>query len=268
MTPRAVDRGAPTVAGMPLNVSVSPRALPAALAIVVGLAGCGSSGSSSSSQTTPAAATPSAQSTSTTTSSSSTGVNPNQRETLPPGDIPDTIAYVPYTDRALKLTISTPEGWSRMTHRGHLVFTDKLNRVEVFSVAGANAPTPASVRAAELPAITRSVKTFRLQSISTVARHSGPAVRIAYLGDSQPDPVTGKVGTLAFERYDFFHNAGSTSSSSLRRRAPTTSTRGARSPTRCASADEPGAPGGPQPVPVISRRRRRDVRAAGRLGDP
>jgi uncharacterized lipoprotein YbaY len=87
--------GAPTVAGMPLNVSVSPRALPAALAIVVGLAGCGSSGSSSSSQTTPAAATPSAQSTSTTTSSSSTGVNPNQRETLPPGDIPDTIAYVP-----------------------------------------------------------------------------------------------------------------------------------------------------------------------------
>jgi uncharacterized lipoprotein YbaY len=95
MTPRAVDRGAPTVAGMPLNVSVSPRALPAALAIVVGLAGCGSSGSSSSSQTTPAAATPSAQSTSTTTSSSSTGVNPNQRETLPPGDIPDTIAYVP-----------------------------------------------------------------------------------------------------------------------------------------------------------------------------
>jgi len=30
-------------------------------------------------------------------------------------------------------------------------------------------------------------------------------VRISYLGDSQPDAVTGKVGTLAFERYDFFH---------------------------------------------------------------
>ena len=33
----------------------------------------------------------------TTTSSSASGVNPNQRETLPPGDIPDTIAYVPYS---------------------------------------------------------------------------------------------------------------------------------------------------------------------------
>lgn len=29
---------------------------------------------------------------------------------------------------------------------------------------------------------------------------------MAYLGDSRPDPVTGKVGTLAFERYDFFHH--------------------------------------------------------------
>ena len=205
MTAPAVDRGSPTVAGMPLNVSLSPRALPAALAIVVVLAGCGSSGSGSSSQTTPAGATPSSQSRSTTTSSSSTGVNPNQHETLPPGDIPDTIAYVPYTDRALKLTIATPEGWSRTTHGGHLVLTDKLNRVEVFSAPSANAPTPASVRASELPAIERSVKTFRLQSISTVARRAGPTVRVAYLGDSHPDPVTGKVGTLAFERYDFFH---------------------------------------------------------------
>jgi hypothetical protein len=38
-----------------------------------------------------------------------------------------------------------------------------------------------------------------------VQRPAGQAVRIAYLGDSKPDPVTGKVGTLAFERYYFFH---------------------------------------------------------------
>jgi hypothetical protein len=190
---------------MPLNVSLSPHALSAALAIVVALAGCGSSGAGSSSQTTPAAPTPSGHGTATTNSSSSTTVNPNQHETLPPGDIPDTIAYVPYTDRALKLTIATPEGWSRTTHGGHLVLTDKLNRVEVFSAPSANAPTPASVRTSELPAIERSVKTFRLQSISTVARRAGLTVRVAYLGDSHPDPVTGKVGTLALERYDFFH---------------------------------------------------------------
>jgi hypothetical protein len=87
-----------------------------------------------------------------------------------------------------------------------LVFTDKLNRVEVFTAPASKQPTPASVKAAELPGIGRSVKTFHLQSITTVTRHAGPAVRIAYLGDSKPNPVTGKVGTLAFERYDFFHN--------------------------------------------------------------
>ncbi|MGH2869411.1 MAG: hypothetical protein ACRDNK_17840, partial [Solirubrobacteraceae bacterium] len=91
------------------------RKLPALIAVAISIviAGCGSSSSSSaaprgaSSSTTPAAGA----SSSTTTASS--GVNPNQRETLPPGDIPDTIAYVPYAVPGAGLTVSTPEGWSR-----------------------------------------------------------------------------------------------------------------------------------------------------------
>lgn len=182
----------------------------AAMATMVGLvmltlAGCGGSSSKTASSTPAASSHATTAGPSSTSSSTSAGVNPNQRETLPPGDIPDTIAYVPYTDHALKLTISTPEGWSRTTQGGHLVFTDKLNRVEVFTAPASKPPTAASVKASELPGISRSVKTFELQSITTVARHAGPAVRIAYLGDSKPNPVTGKVGTLAFERYDFFH---------------------------------------------------------------
>jgi len=173
--------------------------------VMLALAGCGGSSTKTASSTAAATSHATTTSSSSATTSTSAGVNPNQRETLPPGDIPDTIAYVPYTDHALKLTISTPEGWSRMTQGGHLVFTDKLNRVEVFTAPARTAPTPASVTAAELPAISRSVKTFELQSITTVTRHAGPAVRTAYLGDSKPNPVTGKVGTLAFERYDFFH---------------------------------------------------------------
>ena len=182
----------------------------AALATAV-LAGCGGSSATTSSaapatpSTSSAAASSGTASSAPTTSSSSSGVNPNQRETLPPGDIPDTIAYVPYTSRALGLTVSTPEGWSRTVTAGAVSFTDKLNRVRVFTAPAPRAPTPVSVRGGELPGIGRSVKSFALQSITTVARSSGPAVRIAYLGDSAPDPVTGKVGTLAFERYDFFH---------------------------------------------------------------
>jgi hypothetical protein len=185
------------------------RSLSALLAIcAAALTGCGGSSS-----TTPAASPPSTSSAApgatssavaTTTSNTST-VNPNQRESLPPGDIPNTIAYVPFTARALGLTVSIPEGWSRSTSGRSVTFTDKLNRVRVFTAPAARAPTPASVRATELPAIARSVQSFAVQSVTTVSRPAGPAVRVAYLGDSAPDPVTGKVGTLAFERYDFFH---------------------------------------------------------------
>jgi hypothetical protein len=161
-------------------------------AIVMGIVGCGSSSSSSTGS-------------STTTAASASGVNPNQRETLPPGDIPDTIAYVPYTDSGLGLTVSTPEGWSRANTAGAVKFTDKLNEVQVFTLAASGPTTAASAKSAEVPKFASSVKGFKLQSITTVSRPAGPAVRITYLGDSRPDAVTGKVGTLAFERYDFFH---------------------------------------------------------------
>jgi hypothetical protein len=132
-------------------------------------------------------------------------VNPNQRETLPPGDIPDTIAYVPYTVPGAGLTVSTPEGWSRSNSGSAVTFTDKLNEIQVVTVAASGPVSPAKVKSAEVPKVASSVKGFKLQSVGTVQRPAGQAIRIAYLGDSKPDPVTGKVGTLAFERYDFFH---------------------------------------------------------------
>ena len=132
-------------------------------------------------------------------------MNPNQHETLPPGDIPDTVAYVAYADPATGISVSTPEGWSRSGGAGGVTFTDKLNEVRLFTQPAAAPVTVASARSHEVPKIAASAQSFKLQSITTVSRPAGPAVRIAYLADSKPDPVTGKVGTLAFERYDFFH---------------------------------------------------------------
>ena len=179
-----------------------------ALVLATTAAGCGSSSSSSSSPSgsaAPSSSTAAAASSSATTSSATGGVNPNQHESLPPGDIPDTIAYIPYAVPGAGLTVSTPEGWSRANGKGTVKFTDKLNEIQLFTLPAKAPPTIASVQKTELPQISGSVKTFKLQSVTIVNRTSGPAVRIAYLGDSQPDPVTGKVGTLAFERYDFFH---------------------------------------------------------------
>jgi len=165
------------------------------VAIAVSIAGCGSTSSGSGSSS----AGPSA------TTTAAAGVNPNQRETLPPGDIPDTIAYPLYTSRELGFSVRTPEGWSRSNTSGAVKFTDKLNEVRVFAVPAGAQVTAVSAKSTEVPKIAASVKGFKLQSISTVSRPAGPAVRITYLGDSQPDAVTGKVGTLAFERYSFFH---------------------------------------------------------------
>ena len=190
----------------------TPAQLGLALALALATAACGSSSSTSSASSpgsssagAPAATTTSG--TTTGTSGASSAVNPNQHETLPPGDIPDTIAYVPYAVPGMGLTISTPEGWSRTNLPGAVKFTDKLNEVQLFT-APAQAPlTVSAAHAAEIPKIATSVKSFKLQSVTMVSRRGARAVRIAYLGDSQPDPVTGKVGTLAFERYDFFHRA-------------------------------------------------------------
>jgi hypothetical protein len=174
------------------------RKLPVLLVLAtVGIAGCGSSSSSSSA---PTSATSAAAGT-----TSTGGVNPNQRETLPPGDIPDHIAYVAYAVPGAKLSVSTPEGWSRTNMPGGVLFTDKLNGIQVITTPASAPVTVASAQSTEVPKLASSVKGFKLQSVTTVQRPAGPAVRIAYLGDSQPNPVTGKVGTLAFERYDFFN---------------------------------------------------------------
>jgi uncharacterized protein YceK len=179
--------------------------LTAVLVVVIAalVAGCGSS-SSQSTSAAPAGSSTTAPTTTATTSTAAGGVNPNQRESLPPGDIPDTIAYVPYSVPGAGLTVSAPEGWSRANSATGVTFTDKLNEVQL-STASAGGPfSVASVKGKEVPKLAASVKGFKLQSVGTVQRPAGQAVRIDYLGDSRPNPVTGKVGTLAFERYEFF----------------------------------------------------------------
>lgn len=161
------------------------------------LAGCGSSSSSSTPASSPAA--------STSTAAGGNGVNPNQPESLPPGDIPDTTAYVPYAVPGAGYSVSIPEGWSRSSAGGASSFTDKLNTVRIESAPASSPITASSVQSRVVHKLASSVKGFRLQSVGTVARRSGSAVRTAYLGHSPPDPVTGKFGTLAIERYDFFH---------------------------------------------------------------
>lgn len=166
---------------------MSKRAALAAAAVIVaiGVAGCGASSSAGGGQ----ASKPS---------------NANAPEVNPAGDIPDNQAYVAYAPPGGGFTVKVPEGWSRTTTGGAVVFTDKLNA----STSRARPRAPLSVMQAkrvELPKLAKSVDGFQAGTVTTVARKAGTAVRIAYLAKAKTDPVTGKAGQDAVERYVFFH---------------------------------------------------------------
>jgi hypothetical protein len=152
-----------------------------------GTAGPSTPRSASSGSTPPAATSPAAAGT----------------ETPPPGDIPDTTAYVAYRPGSGQYEVKVPEGWARTASPAGVSFTDKLNTITI-RTARAAAPTVASARAGEVPAIKRSLRGFTLAGLSVVSRPAGTVVLIRYSADSQPDPVTGKVYRDAFERYEFF----------------------------------------------------------------
>ena len=174
--------------------------------MVLAAAGLCASACSSGPASTPAPqATSSTGATPSTAASSPTGAAPAGTETPPPGDIPDTTAYVAFRPSSGQYEVKVPEGWARTVAPAAIFFTDKLNIISIWTTRAA-APTVASARAVEVPAIRHPLHGFALTGVSTVSRPAGTAVLIRYSADSQPDPVTGKVYKDTFERYEFYRN--------------------------------------------------------------
>jgi hypothetical protein len=140
------------------------RLFPVAIAAAaLALAACGSSSTPTS--TTPAATTA-------------------PKEVNPAGDIPDDQAFVVFQAPGAPFSVKVPEGWSQTQRGGVVVFTDKLNTIELaWGAAPRAAPSGAK--------------------ISTVTRTAGHAERATYEAQSTPDAVTGKTRTNAVERYVF-----------------------------------------------------------------
>ncbi len=127
-------------------------------------------------------------------------------ETNPAGDIPDNQAYVPFTPPGSVFTVSVPEGWARTTEGAATIFTDKANTVRIEAYALAAAPSTESVSVDELPIIASSTPGYRSGTVTAVQRKAGQAMLITYQGASPPNPVTGKTGTDAIERYEFWRD--------------------------------------------------------------
>jgi hypothetical protein len=125
-------------------------------------------------------------------------------ESNPPGDIPDTIAYVPHSIVKAGVSVKIPEGWSETTSNDAVTFTDKLNTVNVTWMPTSSAPTVTSARKTDVPALQSSTLAFRLKSVTTAQLPAGPAVLITYEGNSTPNAVTGRQYRQIVLRYELY----------------------------------------------------------------
>jgi len=138
--------------------------------------------------------------------SSSSPAKTKTAEVSPSGDIPDSQAFVSFKPASGGYTIQFPEGWARTDLATGAAFSDKLNSIQVESSKSPTAPTDASVRAKELPALQSAAPGFKLGQITFVSRTAGNAVLIAYTATGAPDVVTNKRVTQSVERYEFWKN--------------------------------------------------------------
>lgn len=175
----------------------------ATVALLVALTGCGGGGSNagpSTNASTPGSSGPSATS-SPSQSPKASKVPPVPVERNPPGDIPDNLAFVRFTNAAGHYTFTHPEGWARTVSGVQVRFTDKLNGVTAASATATAAPTVASAKASDVPRLRQTVPAFELRKVTKVSVPGGTGVKIVFRRNSDPDPVTGKVFRDEVEEY-------------------------------------------------------------------
>ncbi|MFI1972225.1 hypothetical protein [Streptomyces cinnamoneus] len=169
------------------------RPFAAAAAGLMLVAGAGAAACSSSSSPPHPSGTPAPSSSA-----------PAPAESNPPGDIPDTQVFVPWSPPGGGFTVKVPEGWARTAQGAVTVFTDKFNSVRVERVPAMAEPTVNSVRTKDLPGIRAASSHFSLVKVTDVQRSGGTAVLAEYRADSAPDQVTGKRVALDVQRYVFY----------------------------------------------------------------
>ncbi|MFN2604133.1 MAG: hypothetical protein ABR582_15445 [Gemmatimonadaceae bacterium] len=125
-------------------------------------------------------------------------------EVNPPGDIPDSQAFVKYRSAVGGYELDVPEGWARTENGPDVSFVSKYDGVRVSVSNATTAPTAASVRANEAKQIQSEGHAVTITSVSDVTLPAGKAVVVKYTSNSEPNAVTNKVVRLENEAYIFF----------------------------------------------------------------
>lgn len=131
--------------------------------------------------------------------------SPVAPEVNPPGDIPDTQAFVPYSSASSGYSIEVPEGWARTGDGPSVTFVSKLDGVRV-EVAPATAPPTAASAATEANQIQAKGRAVNITSTSDVSLPPGKVLLIKYESNSDPNAVTQKQVRLDNEAYVLFKN--------------------------------------------------------------
>src|SRR5260370_29122100 len=124
-------------------------------------------------------------------------------EKNPPGDIPDDQVFVDYKAPE-GFSLKVPEGWSRGSVPNGTKFSDKYNVILVIVGAAAAAPALANAKPAVAADLATQGHAARIDKVEDVRLKSGPAIRVTYVSNSDPNPVTGKPIRLEHERFLFF----------------------------------------------------------------
>ncbi|HVS59782.1 MAG TPA: hypothetical protein VHE82_03700 [Gemmatimonadaceae bacterium] len=150
--------------------------------------------------------------TSTTTASSTTETAIRSTETAVapevnlPGDIPDSQAFVKYTNTAGGYQLEVPEGWARTESGSDVTFVNKFDGVKVHVASASAAPTAASAQASEVKQIQSQGHAVTITDVSEVNLPAGKAVVIKYTSNSDPNPVTNKRVRLENVTYLYYKN--------------------------------------------------------------
>lgn len=126
-----------------------------------------------------------------------------QPEKNPPGDIPDTQVFIDYASPQ-GFTLKVPEGWARSDRNDGASFVDKLDGVVVSVSRAASAPTVETVKGSYLSELEKTGRAVKMVAIKAVRLPAGPAIRITYTSNSEPNGVTSRQIRLENERYLYF----------------------------------------------------------------
>ena len=102
-------------------------------------------------------------------------------EKNPPGDIPDSQAFITYTS-PLGVSLKIPEGCSRKERADGAAIFDKYGVIDVAISSLPTAPAAASAKTGEAVELERNGRAVKIASIKDIMLPAGPAVQIVWCG--------------------------------------------------------------------------------------